>query len=180
MLIDVNGDGFRLTDFAAGVLFDLDANGRKGRLSWTAGASDDAWLALDRDGNGTIDNGKELFGNYTPQPQPPAGQSRNGFLALAEFDRAASGGNGDGVIDERDPVYASLRLWRDSNHDGVSQGTELYTLSALDVSRLHLDYKESKRADEYGNRFRFRAKVEDAKGSKAGRWAWDVFLLSKP
>jgi hypothetical protein len=53
-------------------------------------------------------------------------------------------------------------------------------LAALDIVRVRLDYKESKRADEYGNRFRYRAKIDDAKGAKAGRWAWDVFLVSKP
>ena len=53
----------------------------------------------------------------------------------------------------------------------------MHALPALDVARLHLDYKESKKADAYGNEFRYRAKVDDAQEAKAGRWAWDVFLI---
>jgi hypothetical protein len=48
------------------------------------------------------------------------------------------------------------------------------------VARIHLDYKESKRVDAHGNRFLYRAKVDGARGVKAGRWAWDVFLVSAP
>jgi hypothetical protein len=176
VLIDTAGDGFALTDAAGGVDFDLSASGVARRVAWTAAGTDDAWLVLDRDGNGTIDDGRELFGNHTAQPEPPAGGERNGFLALAEFDRQAGGGNADGVIDSHDAVFSSLRLWRDANHDGVAQPGELSALPALDVLRLHLDYKESKRVDGHGNRFRYRAKVDDAKKAKVGRWAWDVFL----
>jgi hypothetical protein len=160
------------------VNFDLSADGVLERRAWTASGSDDAWLVLDRDGNGAIDSGEEMFGDATPQPPPPDGDRPNGFLALAVFDRAEQGGNGDGVVDERDAVFPRLRLWRDADHSGTSEAAELHPLSALGVARLHLDYKESRRVDEHGNRFRYRAKVGDAKGLKVNRWAWDVFLVT--
>lgn len=180
IVVDVSGNGVNLTDAEHGVLFDISGNGTSKHFAWTSPGSDDAWLVLDSNNNGNIDNGTELFGNFSRQPIPPAGSERNGFLALAEYDKTANGGNHDGRITSVDSIFPSLRLWQDVNHNGISESSELKPLNVVGLSSIELDYKTSKKTDEFGNEFRYRAKVTDLKGTQMGRWAWDVFLVSTP
>jgi len=178
--VDLVGDGFHLTDPPNGVLFDLRVRGKRDLISWTQVGSDNAWLALDRNGNGRIDDASELFGDATAQPPPPRGHGRNGFLALAVFDKLGNGGNGDGVIDSRDAIFSHLRLWHDRNHNGVSEPSELLTLDSVGIKGFDLHYQESRRTDEFGNAFRYRGELLLDEKSTAGRLVWDVFLKVFP
>lgn len=174
ILIETGSGGFRLTDLDGGVRFDLDADGSAERVSWTLPGTGNAWLALDRNGNGVIDDGSELFGEAAPQP---ASDERNGFAALAVFDHPAHGGDGDGSITERDAVYADLLLWLDRNHDGVSDPTEIQGLAEAGIVAIELDYVTSRRRDRHGNEFRYAARVWlDSNGRSQ---AVDVFLLQE-
>jgi hypothetical protein len=178
ILINLDGNHYDLTNAIDGVPFDINPDGRREKVAWTQPQSTVAFLVLDRDGNGIIDDGSELFGNYTYQAEPDAGSARNGFRALAVFDSHSYGGNGDGVITEADSVFPHLRLWLDLNHNGISEPLELRSLSSAGIAGIELDYRVSGRRDRHGNQFRYRSKIIDQGKAGVSRWAWDVLVMT--
>ncbi|NLI75228.1 MAG: hypothetical protein GX442_02150 [Candidatus Riflebacteria bacterium] len=128
LVLDLDGNGYELTEAGEGASFDIDGDGTTDRTGWVAGG--DALLALDRNGNGTIDNGKELFGDQNG--------AANGFLELAKYDQ-----NGDQKIDKNDNVYKALKLYRDLNGDGTIQKGEVSTLSQMGIAAIELRFIRS-------------------------------------
>ena len=176
IILDLDGKGFVLTDAAHGVVFDISGTGKPIQLAWIAAGADNAFLALPGP-DGLVHNGKQLFGNFTSQPPS---DHPNGFAALAVYDDPKNGGNGDGVIDSRDKIFSSLRLWIDANHDGICQTEELHTLPSLGVVSVSLNYALSRKEDQYGNVFRYKAAVDpnDPDPTHVGRTAYDVFFVT--
>ena len=131
LTFDLDGDGLETVGVAATnpILFDHDADGIKTGTGWVQ--PDDAFLVMDKNGNGTIDTGRELFGDSTIKNN---GQlATDGFDALTDLDSIANGGNNDGIVNASDSQYAGLRLWRDLNQDGISQTGELFTLASQNI-----------------------------------------------
>jgi hypothetical protein len=152
-----------------GVMFDLFGNNTPERLPWPT-SPDEGWLVLDRNGNGAIDNGGELFGNLTLMPDGK--RASNGFIALGVLDT-----NGDGRIDAADEAFGRLKMWRDWNRDGISSADDLVPLSSVGITALSLDYALSRKLDRWGNLFRYRAKVFFGTGHE--RFAYDVIFASE-
>jgi hypothetical protein len=143
LALDLNGDGVRALGAQPGVVFDIDADGKRERTGWLSAS--DAWLALDLNRNGLIDDGSELFGSGTRLPDGT--NASEGFAALRALD-----GNADRTIDARDAAFADLRVWRDRDVDGKTQPGELAPLSSLGIQSLSLDATPAARLD-HGNWF---------------------------
>lgn len=168
LIISTKDAKYELTSAEGGVLFDLDGDGKLDKIPWLAG-SDDGFLVLDRNGNGIIDNGVELFSHSSPQV-PSA--SPNGFLALAMFDNPLNGGDGDEKINSGDKIFSSLRLWMDSNQDAVTDPGELVVLSDVGLMELELKYTDEKaHADKHGNTFLYSAPTYFADRRVIDAWA---------
>jgi hypothetical protein len=168
-----NSSNYHLTSAADGVLFDIDHNGQPNRIAWTQAESMVAFLVLDRNQNGRIDNGGELFGNFTLKRDGHL--AANGFDALLDLDGGP--GASDGKIDRNDQSYADLRLWLDRNHNGYSEPDELLTLSDAGVDAVFTSYRETPRVDRYGNQYRYEGLASmSTRGGESPRKVFDVFF----
>jgi hypothetical protein len=153
VLLDLRQDGFHLSGPEPAVSFDIDADGIQDRIAWTKEGEDDAFLCLDRNHNGLIDDGTELFGYATPLLSGT--HARIGYRALAELDLSEAGGNNDGIVDAADSRFADLCAWVDANRDGVSQSQEIRTLPQVGVVALEYRYRTIHLTDSSGNLFRY-------------------------
>lgn len=185
LILDLDGGGIETTSYLTWpVRFDLDGDGLPELVAWTSPATEEAFLWLDLNRNGRVDSGLELFGNNTPLPG--GGAAGNGFLALALFDDPAFGGDGDGQITPFDLIWSSLRLWIDTDHDGVSQQRELFSLDAKGVTELGLGYREQEIYDRNWNLHLFHGqfvRVYERKYSRPFRRSQgmeDVFFHVRP
>jgi hypothetical protein len=150
IVLDFGQATYRLTGLSDPVIFDIKADGHPLRIGWTKPYAEEAFLAVDRNGNGRIDDGSELFGNHTPMKD--GSPAANGFAALESYDL-----NGDGQIDALDPIWTSLSVWFDYNHNGITDPGELRTLASAGVTSLSYDYHQVGRRDVLGNFFRYQS-----------------------
>ncbi len=150
LIIDMDGNGIKTISINKNVLFDLDNNLFAENTGWVD--KGDAFLVWDRDGNGTIDSGNELFGNHSLLQNGE--KAANGFAALAELD-----GNKDKVFDASDEAWTRLQLWFDHNQNGISEEGELIKLADSQIKSINLNYQDINRTDESGNTHRQHSSV---------------------
>jgi hypothetical protein len=176
VIINLEKGSYRLTGSDAPVVFDIAGNGHPHPMGWTAAEAEEAFLWLDRNDDGTVNSGVELFGNFTPLQN---GQlARNGFEALREFDT-----NADGVINKQDPIWSRLMLWRDLNHNGISAETEILPIAESGVIAIDLNYHWSGRHDKSGNLFKYESLVSIMNRSGSGihkQPVYDIFFAPVP
>jgi hypothetical protein len=170
IVINFENGSYRLTGTNDPVVFDISGTGHPVRIGWTKRGADEAFLALDRDHDGKITSGVELFGTVTPLGDGSI--AGNGFNALAQSDE-----NHDGVIDEHDAIWSQLLLWRDWNHDAISQPSELTPVAASSWRGIALEYHWTGRRDSWGNSFGYESRVWIANGNRiTPRPVYDIFF----
>lgn len=165
IIIDLNNNGIDLGDAGVGVYFDVNADGALDYVQWVRPGGDEVFLSLDRNGNGIVDDGSELFGVGTPMIID-GGSAENGFVGLAQYDMVELGGNDDGLITAQDAIWSELRVWDDANADGVSVPSEVLSLDEVSPPLTSF---------ETIPKFR---KYYDKAGNAIPYWAWATINAS--
>jgi len=178
LMIDLGRDGFNLGKKGETVIFDLMASGKPVVMQWVKAGENDAFLAMDLNGNGVVDDGSELFGEGIRLKKTNL-RASNGYSALAQYDNRALGGNRDGIIDRRDKIWDKLFLWVDKNADGVAHSEENYSLSTYMIKSISLNYRITNRKDFAGNSLPYWSwvKTDRRKGPRRMKMV-DVFFVA--
>ena len=144
LALDLNGNGIETlaADGHKGAMFDHERNGIRTATGWVH--SNDGLLVHDRNGDGKISDGSEIFGDNTPLKNGKT--AAHGFAALAELDD-----NGDGKVDAADKTFSKLGVWRDLNHNGISEAGEIFALKDLHIKSLNLACKSADKDLGNGN-----------------------------
>jgi hypothetical protein len=171
IVINLDNGQYQLTGEESTVLFDITGTGTKLPIGWTAAGTNQAFLWMDRDHDGVVSGGAELFGTATVLKN--GHRASNGFEALREFDT-----NGDLVIDANDSVWTQLLLWTDRNHDGISQPSEVTRLADSPVRSISLTYHWTGRRDAHGNTFRYEGLISlSTSGGSRQKPVYDIFFV---
>lgn len=174
IVLDLRDGRYQFSSPDNGVRFDINADGKLEQVAWPQDPREVAFLFLDRNGNGVVDDGSELFGNASRLANGTVAE--NGFVALSELDT-----NGDGQISAADSRWKDLRLWFDTNRDGKAQHNEIVTLDDAGVTSLALSRSWTGRRDKYGNTFRWKANFTLVRsGAEVQRPYFDVYLVVTP
>ncbi|KAA1193803.1 hypothetical protein [Photorhabdus heterorhabditis] len=142
IVIDLNGDGVKTIAIDSGIKFDFEGNGDKTKTGWIN--ENDGFLVLDRNNDGIINNGSELFGEETILSSGK--KAKNGFEALLDLDS-----NKDGILDANDLLWSSLKIWQDKNRDAYTDQGELKSMEEVGIESINLNYKEMEYFDSEGN-----------------------------
>jgi hypothetical protein len=167
IVLDLNGDGVQTISYSAGVKFDLRAQGQAIQTGWVS--SGDGLLVMDRNHDGIINNGAELFGSATTLANGT--KATDGYQALRELDT-----DHDGVIDKNDAAFNDLGVWIDANSDGVSTPSEIHSLASLNITQISAQATAGTGIDAAGNLQGLMSSFQTADGATHG--TADVWFMA--
>jgi hypothetical protein len=179
IVVDTKSDGIKLGPAGRGVSFDVNADGYPDYVQWVRPGGDEAFLTLDRNGNGLVDDGSELFGVGTPL-MIEGGPAPNGFVGLAQYDQVALGGNDDGLISSADDIWPHLSMWVDTNADAVATRNEMRRPGQLGFRSFGTIPEVRRHVDEAGNLLPYWAWARTTQAPRKAIMVDVFFLILSP